>query len=160
MFVSFSPADLIWMVEIKLNVTCFFLMSLRAAMSSGASEGTLVTTPVPEENTREAKGQHIKCIYTNQIVCFSQRCCDLHYTCSKISNVKHGRPTHKCHRSPQIHAHSLLNTALRTFWLSHPDIPIMATYVNSSTGLMKINRPTDKLQAWRTTHLKTDPTDL
>lgn len=153
MFPSFSAADLIWRVEIKLNVTCFFLMSLRAAMSSGASEGTLVTTPVPEENTGEAKGRHIKCIYANPEVCFSQRC-------SKISNVKHGRPTHKCHRSPQIHAHSLLNTALRTFWLSHPDIPIMATYINSSTGLVKINRLTDKLHPWSTTHLKTDHTDV
>lgn len=32
--------------------TCFFLMSLRAAMSSGASEGTLVTTPVPGGHTQ------------------------------------------------------------------------------------------------------------
>ena len=30
------------------RLTCFFLRSLRAAMSSGASDGTLVTTPVPE----------------------------------------------------------------------------------------------------------------
>lgn len=38
-------------------------MSLRAAISSGASEGTLVTTPVPEENTNKL---HIKCIHANQ----------------------------------------------------------------------------------------------
>lgn len=46
----------------QLKVTCFFLMSLRAAMSSGASDGTLVTTPVPEE-TRG--GRHVKCTYAN-----------------------------------------------------------------------------------------------
>jgi len=33
------------------NGTCFFLMSLRAAISSGASDGTLVTTPVPGVST-------------------------------------------------------------------------------------------------------------
>lgn len=68
-FLCFSAADL-WHKG-NLNVTCFFLMSLRAAMSSGASEGTLVTTPVPEENVNKAKGQHVKCIYANQAVCFS-----------------------------------------------------------------------------------------
>lgn len=39
-----------WHHSRNLKATCFFLMSLRAAMSSGASEGTLVTTPVPEGN--------------------------------------------------------------------------------------------------------------
>lgn len=59
-------------MDVFLNgLTCFFLMSLRAAMSSGASEGTLVTTPVPEETIDKAQGQHTRCIYGNRVVCFS-----------------------------------------------------------------------------------------
>lgn len=35
--------------------TCFFFRSLRAAMSSGESEGTLVTTPVPSQRKRYSR---------------------------------------------------------------------------------------------------------
>ena len=54
----------------KQSLTCLFLRSLRAAKSSGASDGTLVTTPVPEKLNEQNQMWFIPALSADKIIFF------------------------------------------------------------------------------------------